>query len=334
MNSAKVSIVIPTWNTQRWLPGCLDGLRAQKFRDFQIVVVDNGSTDNSVEYIRQHYPEVELILFEDNRGFAKAVNAGINHHHTEYVVLLNVDTIPQPNWLAELVATIEHSGPDVGSVASKMLSMSDPEILDDAGISFSWYGSTIKRGKGKSAQLYTKLEEVFCACAGAALYRRSFLEQVGLFDEKFITYLEDVDLGLRGQMLGYRCLYVPTAEIWHKWHGAELPRPTYVYYNTRNRLTLLLQDVPGALLRKHWRHILYGQFYFFLVYKKPIQSLRGYLAFFTDLPGILRQRKETQQRNKISPAQFDVLLSLELGEPPLAEIIKNKLGRKQSGDNQ
>jgi len=111
MNSTqpKVTVIIPNWNTQRWLPGCLGGLRAQSFQDFRVLLVDNGSSDNSLEWVKQHYPEIEILAFAENRYFAKAVNAGIQQSCSEYIALLNVDTVPQPDWLASLVEVMEQS---------------------------------------------------------------------------------------------------------------------------------------------------------------------------------------------------------------------------------
>ncbi len=322
----KVTIIIPNWNTQHWLPGCLDGLRAQSFRDFRILLVDNGSNDDSIALVKQHYPEVEFLAFTENRGFAVAVNTGIQQSCSEYVALLNVDTVPQPDWLASLVEVMEQSPSDVGCLASKMLVLEHPDLLDDVGNVLSWYGSAIKRGRGKPAEDYAEMEEIFSACAGAALYRRIFLEAVGNFDEYFVSYLEDVDLGLRGQLFGYRCLFVPQAKVLHQWRGSSLPRSKYVYLATRNRLTLLLKNIPWQLLFKHSPTLLYGQFYFFLVYKKPLYSLAGISSFLLALPHILDQRRIIQKRKKISNQRLEALLSRELGEPALRNIIKTKLG--------
>lgn len=323
----KVTIVIPNWNTQRWLPGCLDGLRRQTYRDFRVILVDNGSTDNSVAWVRQHYPEVEIAAFPENRGFAVAVNTGIQRAETEYVALLNVDTVPRPEWLAELVKTMDKSPADVGALASKMLSLSHLGIIDDAGDTLSWYGSAHKRGLGRPAEDYTEPVEVFSVCAGAALYRRSFLEETGGFDESFGSYLEDIDLGLRGRLLGYRYFYVPTAAILHQSHGAGLARARYVYFMTRNRLALLLKNIPLTLLWKHSYTLLFGQFYFLLVYKKPFHALAGIGSFLVALPQLLRQRRLIQYNKKISNEALDPMLSNELGEPSLRNIIKTRLGQ-------
>jgi hypothetical protein len=288
--------------------------------------VDNGSTDGSVTFVREYYPEVQVLAFDRNRGFASAVNAGIRESHSPYVALLNVDTIPLPGWLLHLVETIK-SGPDVGSVASKMLQLENPTLVDDAGDMFSWYGSARKRGQGEPAQWYDRPEEVLSACAGAALYRRALLEELGGFDESFVSYLEDIDLGLRARLLGYRCLYAPEARVLHQGHGAGIARSRYVYLMTRNRLAVLTKNIPSSLLRKHWRTLLYGQFYFFLVYKRPLHSIAGTVAWLVALPRLLRQRREIQARKVISDQTLEALLSTELGEIPLREIIVNKLRR-------
>ncbi len=191
----KVAIIIPNWNTQRWVKGCLDGIRAQNYQDFEVIFVDSRSTDNSVQFVRENYPEVKLLILAENNGFAAAVNAGIKQARSPYVVLLNVDTIPQPKWLGNLVKSIEQSPPEVGCLASKMLRLDNPTIIDDVGDILSWYGSARKRGMGEPGTAYTDTEEVFSACAGAALYRKSFLDKVGGFDEGFVSYLEDIDLG-------------------------------------------------------------------------------------------------------------------------------------------
>jgi GT2 family glycosyltransferase len=324
---ARVTVVIPNWNTRRWLPGCLDGLRAQVCQDFVVLMVDNGSSDDSVPFVEQHYPEVQVLRFAENRGFAAAVNAGIRHSHSEYVALLNVDTVPRPTWLSCLVETIDNSLPDVGWLASRMLEMNRPWLIENAGDSLSWYGSARKRGAGRPAADYDRPAEVFSACAGAALYRHVFLEEIGGFDESFVSYLEDVDLGLRGRLLGYRGLFVPGAEILHQGHGAGIPRPRYVRLVTRNRLALLAKSIPGRLILRHWWTLLFGQLYFLLVYKHPVHSLAGTLAFLAALPRILTERRAMLARRCISDAALDAMLAAELGEPRLRDIVSRKWSR-------
>jgi len=324
-SSPKVTVIIPNWNTERWLTGCLDGLRVQTYQDFKVLLVDGGSTDNSVALVSEHYPEVDLVTLAQNRGFAPTVNAGLARADSDYVALLNVDTVPQPNWLTGLVDVMDQSPPEVGSLASKMLALNNPTLIDDAGDTFSWYGSARKRGLGEPATNYDQVADVLSACAGAALYRRSFFEDVGLLDENFTSYLEDIDLGLRGRLRGYRCLYVPEAEVLHQGQGAETARSRYVYLLTRNRLMVLLKNIPLALLWKHAGTLLFGQFYFFLVYKRPFHSLAGIISLLLALPRIMRQRQAIQQGKTISNQALEPMLTAELGEPRLRDIIKSKL---------
>jgi len=323
----KVTVIIPNWNTESWLTGCLEGLRMQSYREFRVILVDNGSTDNSLTLVRENYPEVEILAFAENRGFAPAVNAGIRQASSEYIALLNVDTIPQPDWLGSRVEVIEQSPPEVGAVTSKILSLDNPDIIDDAGNTLSWYGSANKRGLGESAINYPELEEVFSISGAASLYRRSFLENSGFFDEYFISYLEDIDLGLRGRLLGYRYLYVPTAKVLHQWRGAGIPRPKYIFLSTRNRLALLGKNIPWSLILRHFHTLLFGQFYFLLVYKKPFYSLAGVGSFLLALPRILRQRREIQKRKRISNQTLDSMLCHCLDEPSLKELTRRKLVR-------
>ena len=324
MTLSRVSVVIPNRNTRQWLPGCLDGLRTQTFQDFEVLLVDNRSTDDSIDFARKHYPEVR-ILTAAKQGFAPTVNVGIAAAQSEYVVLLNVDTQPRPTWLTALVSAMDAAPPEVGGIASKMLQLSDPTRIDNAGDTLSWYGSARKQGLGKPATAYNEPREVFSICAGAALYRRSFLQMVGSFDEHFGSYLEDIDVGLRGRLFGYRYLYEPAAEILHQSHGAGTPHARYVQLITRNRLAVLLKNVPSVLLIKHAPTLLYGQFYYFLAYKRPWHALLGWGGFVALIPYLLRQRRKILGHSCLSNTAIDTLLSSEFGEIPLRELLTNKV---------
>ena len=321
---ARVTVVIPNWNTRKWLPGCLDGLRAQTFRDFTVLLIDNGSGDDSIAFVQREYPEVQIIALPENRGFAAAVNVGIAATRSLYVALLNVDTQPSPAWLAALVAALDAAPPNVGGIASKMLQLADPTRIDNAGDTFSWYGSARKQGLDESASAYATPREVFSICAGAALYRRVFLQKVGGFDERFGSYLEDIDLGLRGRLFGYRYHYEPAAKILHQSHGAGTPHARYVTLMMRNRLAVLLKNIPARLLLKHLGTLLYGQFYYFLAYKRPWHALKGWGGFVLMLPYVLRQRRDILKRKQISDTELDALLNDELGEIPLRVLLRNK----------
>ena len=311
----------------RWIPGCLSELYRQDYQNFEVIIVDNGSTDGSVEYLVEHYPDIKLITLDRNYGFARAVNIGIECSRAEYIALLNNDTAPRSNWLGKLVEALDTQPTYIVSTASKMLKMADPRLIDDAGDTLSWQGAAYKRGHGKPADRFTDEELVFSACAGAALYRRRLLQEIGGFDEYFFAYLEDVDLGLRAQLRGYRCLFVPTAEVLHFGHGSRIPGGRYVRLMTRNRLILLFKNIPMPLLWRKLGKIIYGQLYFFVVYRKPLHSFLGYTDFLAALPHILRCRRRNMQYNTLSIQDIATLLRDTMEEPPLSRLIWNRLGR-------
>lgn len=320
-----VTVVIPVWNSGRWLSACLESLCSQTFREFSLILVDNGSSDGSVQTALGHLPiPVKTITFSENRGFAAAVNAGIKNSKTKYIALLNVDTLVDPEWMMELVKTMDQHSGEVGALASAMVCMNEPRLVDDAGDSLSWYGSAIKRGHGCPVQNFKQQDEVISVCAGAALYRKEFFMKVGLFDEEFTSYLEDIDLCLRGRILGFKYLYVPTALVRHQGHSAGVVGHYYVFLMTRNRVIIFLKNIPAFLLLKHLHQIIYGQFYYFLVYRKPIASLRGYFALFRIIPHIMKERNKIVKHTKTTGKFFDSLLVSELGEPTLGELVKRK----------
>lgn len=197
-------------------------------RDFDTLLVDNGSSDKSVELVRNNYPDVKVIALPHNTGFAHAANLGIAQTATPHVALLNADTEPFPDWLSNLLEAIESAPAQIGAIASQMLQMDAPDRLDDAGDALSWYGAATKRGHGCPARDYDQRAEIFSPCVGACLYRREFLDKTGSFDPDFFAYLEDVDLGLRGRLMGYRYIYLPTAKVLHKGHGSGTQRARYV----------------------------------------------------------------------------------------------------------
>jgi len=323
---ARVTIVIPVWNSGRWIPDCLAALRRQEYSNFVLLLVDNGSSDGSVERIEKHgFRDFRLLSFPQNRGFAVAVNAGIKQAKTPYVVLLNIDTIPAVDWLSCLVKTMDAAPDEVTSLASKMLDMSDPEVIDSAGDTLNWYGSARKRGHGKNSERFFQREDVFSACAGAALYRRSFFDEVGCFEEKFHSYFEDIDLGFREKLYGYRCLYVPEAVVLHHGHSAGVFGAYYVFLLTRNRLLALVKNVPLPCLLRHGPQLLYGQCHFFILYRKPLASLKGYFSAFLLLPGMLAERWKIQSQRKVPLDRLENMIGGELGEPGIIERIRRKI---------
>jgi GT2 family glycosyltransferase len=325
ISSAKATVIIPNWNGGQWLPLCFKGLSEQEFKDFSVILVDNGSKDNSVDFVQKNYPLTTIISFPENKGFAAAVNAGIQKASSEFIVLLNSDTYPRPAWLANLIRALEKSPSSMGGVASKMLKMENPDIIENAGDMLSWQGAATKRGHGFPSANYHEMSEVLSVCAGAALYRKSFLTQTQGFDEHFFAYLEDVDLGLRGRHLGYKYLLAHDAEVLHQGHGSKLPQSHYVKLMTRNRLLLLFKNIPCRLFIKHFLSFLYGQFYFLIAYRKPWHSILGYLSFLSQIPYVIRERQNVLKNSRLSQNEIENLLVKKMPEPPLIKSLVNKL---------
>ena len=313
----KVAVVIPNYNGAVWLRGCLGGLAGQELEDFVVILVDNGSTDGSLDLVRELRPDVQLVALGENRGFAAAVNLGIAATKSVYVALLNTDTIPGASWLGALVRALEDSPPEVAAVAPKMLRMDDTSTIVDAGNALSWTGAAEKVGHGRPASEFVRRCEIFSPSAGASLYRRSFLEEMGGFDECYFAYLEDVDLGLRGRLCGYRFIFEPAAEILHKGHGSGVARGSYVQLLTRNRLLLFAKNVPLSLLIRNLGALLRGQLYFFLAYRRPFRSLAGYASFVRLIPHVIRERRRMRPLIRIDPQKLDQMLAPRTDDPAL-----------------
>lgn len=212
----KVTVVIPNYNGIKYIKDCLESLYAQKEGTcaFQVLVVDNGSTDGSVEFARENFPQTQWILLPENTGFCHAVNVGIQAAGTPYVILLNNDTRVYDGFVEGLYQAIEKK-PDIFSVSARMLMWDRPELLDDAGDRYCALGWAYARGKGRRAADYESSVEVFSACGGAAIYRKSVFEEIGLFDELHFAYLEDLDIGYRARIYGYHNYYEPSAQVLH-----------------------------------------------------------------------------------------------------------------------
>lgn len=307
-SSVKVSVIIPNWNGGKWLVGCLNALKSQDYRDFEVLVVDDASTDGSCDHLEERFPGVRVLRLAEHHGFARAVNAGIMATSGDYVVLLNNDTLPSTLFIRNLVLAMDTLPPDVGCLASCMRSMDNPMLLDDAGDIFTWYGHAQKRGHSKPVAEFKETGEILSVCAGAALYRRVFLNDVGGFDEKFVSYLEDLDLGLRGRLLGYRYKFVADADVLHKGHGSNLPTGYYIRFMTRNRLMLICKNIPFSLLVRHFHHILIGQLDLFIQYRHPIDSGIGYLSFLRQIPHVLHERRRILAASVLSDQEIERLL--------------------------
>lgn len=237
------SVVVPVWNGVRWLPGLVGSLRAQTVAPLEVIAVDNGSDDGSRAWLSEHAPEVRVLALGENTGFAVAANRGIAAAHGDAVALVNTDVELAPDWLEHALAALVDG---VAAVATKMADLADPSTLYDAGDVLRRDGVCEQRGRFRPDDgRWDEPGEVFAACAGAALYRRAAVRDVGGFDERFFAYLEDADLGLRLRLAGWTCAWEPRAVARHAGGGSsgQLRRPVAAWAE-RNTLLLVAKAFP------------------------------------------------------------------------------------------
>lgn len=243
----KITIVIPNYNGLKFLPPCLKALSCQTFREFDILVVDNGSEDGSVEWLKEN--QVPSLFLPGNLGFSGAVNMGIRAAKTPYVILLNNDTEAMPSYVENLFRAIEAS-PRIFSVSPKMLKMGCEGQIDDAGDMYSLMGWAYQRGVGQDAGRYNRPCHIFSACAGGAIYRRGLFEEIGYFDEAHFAYLEDIDVGYRAKIAGYYNRYCPKAVVYHVGSGTSGSKYNAfkVRLTARNNVYLNYKNMPWPQL--------------------------------------------------------------------------------------
>ncbi len=306
-----IDVIIPNYNGVALLPTCLDALRAQTRRDFQITVVDDGSTDGSRSLLAAAYPEVQVLALPRNRGLAAAVNAGIAATRRPFVVLLNNDTEAHPAWLEQLVGALERH-PTYAFAASKLLLFDRRDHIHSAGDFYRPNGEPGSRGVWEPDRgQYDALSEVFGPCAGAAAYRRAALEALAedgkILDEDLVMYCEDVDLNLRARRRGMRTLFVPTAVVYHKL-SASGGGTLASYYCGRNFALVWAKNMPAPMVRRHWPDLIASQLGFAvhsLVHMREPAArarLRGQLAALAALPAFLRKRRRLQPGETLSLA--------------------------------
>lgn len=310
-----VSVIVPTFHQRDALLRCLRALKRQTCDRFEVIVVDNGSRDDSVAAARQEMPDVRLIERDEALGFAAAVNLGIGAARGRYIAVLNNDAEPEPEWLEELLRVFEAT-PDVGFLASAVLRRDQPEIVDSFGdgLTGGCFPFQIGNGVGAAAALSAQPVEVLGAPATAAIYRRELLDDVGGFDEDFETYLEDLDLSLRAQLRGWRCLAVPAARVLHCGHLSTggVGNAAVVRLLARNWIQLLLKSVPRKILAANALRIIATGvrqgLYHTVRSRHPIAYLCGLLEGVVRAPALLAKRKATLGWRRVDDARVGTLL--------------------------
>ena len=327
-----VDIVIPTWNGRELLEPCLKSIVGQSYKRFQITVVDNGSTDGTVSFLQEEFPDVQVVSFPVNTGFSVAVNAGIQAGTHPLIFLLNNDTELAPDCLEQLVdASLLNSHQ---FFAAKMLSFQNRTLLDGAGDSYLRGGAGYRLGTMEpDGGVYDEQREVFGACAGAALYRRSFFEIVGRFDEDFFAYLEDVDLNLRANRRGLRCLFVPGARVYHVGSattGSKINSVT-VRLSTRNSFFVLLKNYSPKVFFRFLPAIVVYQvcWLLFCLKRKQFAAYLQGLAAVIPFLAKLRTKYRASRENELST--IDTAAILVKAEREVVDSIMRR--RRYAGKN-
>lgn len=242
----EVTIIIPNYNGEKYLGICLDALYTNTETKIEVIVVDNGSADDSLIYVEKAYPQTRIIRLDKNYGFCKAVNEGIKASITEYILLLNNDTKIKKGFVENLLRRIKMNE-KIFSVEAKMIQWGDRNLIDSAGTYYNALGWAFSRGKDQSVEKYQSCSKVFAVCAGAAIYRRKIFDEIGLFDERHFAYLEDIDIGYRAKIQGYWNLYEPRAKVIHVGSASSGSRYNEfkVSLSAQNNIYLIYKNMPN-----------------------------------------------------------------------------------------
>ncbi len=307
-----ISIIIPNYNGLEHLKTCYASLKLQSYKDFIVILSDNGSVDKSIDYTKEHFPDSVTINIGYNSGFAKACNEGIKYSlsnlKSEYLFLLNNDIELESHFLETAITTFINN-PEASILAVKMLNYFNRDIIDDCGDFIKANGgSPLARGHGeKDSGQYNKIEYIFGACAGAAFYKKEIFEDIGLFDETFFAYYEDIDLSFRAQLAGYKCLYQPNAVCYHK-RGGTSSIATHGFQTEMCERNLVLMRIKNYPLSTY---ILYQPLFFIARLKRYysfirfhswtifFRAVRGYLSGIILLITKLPERYKIQKMKKI-----------------------------------
>src|SRR5262249_13250108 len=247
--SPMVSFVIINWNGKPLLEECLPSIEKQDFRDFEILVVDNGSTDGSREFLRERYPEIRVIALDSNQGFAEPNNLAFHQARGEFIATVNNDIVLHPAWLSSLVGSLRKD-PKCFAAQGKILLSERPDTVDTCGLGIRACGAARNLAHHQPESRIQNSRAIFTVSAGAALYRKSVLEELHYFDASYFAYYEDLDLGWRAQRNGWHAIFVPEAVAYHKVHGtsAQVPGDFLWLLSERNRLRTLYKNLPVSIL--------------------------------------------------------------------------------------
>ena len=307
-SSPLVSVIIVAWNSKAYLSTCLSRLVSQTFKDFEIILVDNGSSDGALDGLEEDYPSLTLKIerLDTNRGFAAANNIGARLARGRWLALLNADAFPEPDWLEELLKATKNN-PDFSSFSSRQIQARNPAYLDGTGDGYHVSGVAWRRNIDVlSAQFGLSLEEIFSPCAAAAFYLRDAFLEVRGFDEDFFSYFEDVDLGFRLRIRGYRALYVPTAVVQHVGSATFGMNSDFsLYHSHRNLVWTFFKNMPPRLFWMYLpAHALANLFYvlYYTISGRGKVLWKAKRDAIRNLPSVLKKRKEIQKTRTVTDA--------------------------------
>jgi GT2 family glycosyltransferase len=298
----KVSIIVVNWNGERFLKDCLGALWDQSYGNREIILVDNASSDNSLQLVRESFPEVKIIALRENKGFTGGNAAGLEIAQGAYIALVNNDARVDRGWLERLVGTMLKDR-TIGICAPKII-FENTQTVNSAGHGVTTAGVGFNRGVGGSPLDVSAPELVFGACGAAVLYRRRMLEEIGFLDENFFLYDEDTDLNFRAQLAGWKCAYVPTAVAYHVANAtAGRLSDLHVYYHTRNLEFVWIKNMPTGLMIRFAHHKIIqelGSFcYLCLRHGKWASFFTAKRDTLKMLPLMLERRKRIQARRRV-----------------------------------
>ena len=327
----RTTIIIPNYNGLKFMEPCFASLKEQTQKNFKILVVDNGSTDGSVEWLKEH--DIPTIFLTENTGFTGAVNVGIKAADTPFVILLNNDTTLDPRYVEKMERAISRSE-KIFSVSCKIIQMYEPTLMDDAGDMYSVLGWAYQRGVGRPVELYDKPRRIFSACAAAAIYRRDVFEKMGYFDPMHFAYLEDIDVGYRAKLYGYDNIYCPDAVIYHVGSGTSGSKYNEfkVRLAARNNVYLCYKNMGTWQLLLNAPTLAAGFFVKYLFFKKLGFGKVYREAFLEGLKTAKNCRKvpelpgKFQQEVKIQTELIwgTILYVYEFSKRQMAKMEKNK----------
>jgi GT2 family glycosyltransferase len=302
----KVSIIVVNWNGERFLKDCLGALSTQSYVNCEIILVDNGSSDNSVRFARENFPEVKIVELRENKGFTGGNTAGLEIAQGAFIALVNTDARADETWLQNLIVPMLRDR-TIGICASKLI-FTNSLALNSAGDGLTTAGVGFNRGLGGNAADFERPEFVFGACGAAVLYRRRMLDEIGFLDDDFFLYDEDTDLNFRAQLAGWKCVYVPTAFAYHVANAtARRLSDLHVYYHTRNLEFVWIKNMPlGIMLRFAHHKVIQelGSFcYLCLRHGKWGPFLKAKRDALKMLPVMLKKRTKIQARKRV-PNQY------------------------------